>query len=121
MTKFNVGDKVKHPDMDELYEVIEIDETSNIIPKYKVNRIKDNLKEFWDYCVDWIKIIDSDDALRYGKTLTDDMFEKRIADDSGWDLIRVNYIRIRTILYDNRIFYHKMMNGEVIEFKELTV
>lgn len=108
MANFNIGDKVKHPAMDGWYEVIEVDEITQILPQYKV---KDNFKTFWDYCIDWIKFVSPDDSLRYGNILTDDMF----SDGIGW------HYRIRTISYDNRIFYHKMINGEVVEFKELTV
>lgn len=108
MAKFGVGDKVKHPAMDGWYEVIEVDEITQILPQYEV---KDNFKTFWDYCIDWIKFVSPDDSLRYGNILTDDMF----SDGTGW------HYRIRTISYDNRIFYHKMVNGEVAEFKELTV
>lgn len=110
MPKFNVGDKVKYPAMDGWYEVIEVDEITQILPQYKV---KDNFKTFWDYCIDWIKFVSPDDSLRYGKILTDDEFVEH-----G---IVYRPIRIRTILYDSRIFYHKMVNGEVVEFKELTV
>lgn len=112
MSRFSIGDKVKHPAMDGWYEVIEVDEITQILPQYKV---KDNFKTFWDYCVNWIKFVSPDDSLRYGNILTDDInfgMPKGICTD---------YVRIRTISYDNRIFYHKMVNGEVVEFKELTV
>lgn len=112
MTKFNIGDKVKHPAMESWYEIIEIDEMSEIIPQYKV---KNNFKEFWDYCVNWIKFVSPDDSLRYGNILTDDI---NFGTPKG---ICTNCVRIRTISYDNRIFYHKMVNGEVVEFKELIV
>ena len=87
-----------------LYEV-KINETGELLPYYEP-AIK--------------KFVTHDDALRYGEVLTDDMFEKRVIDDSRWDLIRTDCIRIRTIRYEYRIFYHKMVNGEVVEFKELT-
>ena len=113
MAKFKIGDKVKSPDMDELYEIIEVDEISESIPKYKVTRLKDNLKTFWDYCIDWIKFVSPDDSLRYGHILTDDIYYV--------DGLNGGSHRIRIIRYDNRIFYHKMVNGEVVEFKELTI
>lgn len=121
MERFNVGDIVKSPDMDELYEIVEIDEISNIIPKYKINRTEDNLKEFWDYCIDWIKFVSHDDCLRYGEVLTDDEFEYELLDSNGFQIAKTDYYRIRTIRYESRIFYHKMVNGEVVEFKELMV
>lgn len=108
MVKFNIGDKVRHPSMDEWYEVMEIDEITQILPQYK---LKNNFKTFWAYCVNWIKFVTPDDSLRHGNILTDDMF----SDGIGW------HYRIRIISHDNRIFYHKMVNGEVVEFKELAV
>lgn len=110
MARFSVGDKVKHPAMEGWYEVTEVDEITQILPQYKV---KDNFKTFWDYCIDWIKFVSPDDTLRYGGILTDDTYYV--------DELNGGSHRIRTISYDNRIFYHKMINGEVVEFKELTV
>lgn len=81
-----------------LYEV-KINETGEVLPYYEP-AIK--------------KLVTPDDALRYGDVLTDDIFDL----GSDWK----NYdVRIRTIRYESHIFYHKMVNGEVIEFKELTV
>lgn len=51
----------------------------------------------------------NDNILRYGEILTDDLY----SDGVGW------HYRIRIISYNNHIFYHKMLNGEVIDFKEL--
>lgn len=115
---FNIGDIICKDESSVPYTVGEIDIISGPMPKYKLTQ---GNFSFWDYCIGWEKMVESDDALRYGNILTDDMFEKRVIDDSGWDLIRTDYVRIRTISYDNRIFYHKMVNGEVIKFKELTV
>lgn len=81
-----------------LYE-IKIDETGEVLPYYELV-IK--------------KLATPDDVLRYGEVLTDDMnYVCRAEGDLD--------IRIRTIRYEYRIFYHKMVNGEVVEFKELTV
>lgn len=60
-------------------------------------------------------MISSDDVLRYGKILTDDNYTTEFCPKNEI------YIRIRTISYNNHIFYHKMINGNIIEFKELTV
>lgn len=88
-----------------LYEV-KINETGEVLPYYEL-AIK--------------KLTTSDDVLRYGEVLTDDEFECDILDSTGFQIAETNYYRIRTIRYEYRIFYHKMVNGEVIEFKELTV
>lgn len=81
-----------------LYEV-KINETGELLPYYEP-AIK--------------KLVTPDNALRYGDVLTDDIFDL----GSDWK----NYdVRIRTIRYESHIFYHKMENDEVTEFKELTV
>ena len=115
MAKFNVGDIIRKDEPSVPYTVEDIDVISGPMPKYKL--AKGNFK-FWDYCIGWKKLVTPDDALRYGEVLTDD--------DSCYEIkkhVTVCHIckRIRTIRYDNRIFYHKMVNGEVVEFKELTV
>lgn len=120
MPFFNVGDKIynrKNPD--KIYTVKKRTDITHCIPNYIL--VDEKGKELNNFCVNWVKFVTHEDALRYGEVLTDDMFEKRVIDDSGWDLIRIDYVRIRTISYDNHIFYHKMVNGEVVEFKELTV
>lgn len=53
------------------------------------------------------------DLLRYGDILTDDMSEDKEC-PMGW------IVRIRTIKYNSHVYYHKMINGEVICVKELT-
>lgn len=59
-----------------------------------------------------------EEALRYGTILTDDDFVEEVRHNN-----RVLYLRtrIRTISYNGRIFYHKMFNGDVVSFKELTI
>ena len=82
-----------------LYEV-KINETGEVLPYYEP-AIR--------------KLVAPDDVLRYGDILTDDIV---FGSPKG---ICTDCIRIRTIRYEYRIFYHKMVNGEVVEFKELTV
>lgn len=59
----------------------------------------------------------NEDLLRYGKILTNDDFEDCTASEEG--CCTYDCTRIRTIKYDNHIYYHKMVNGEAIEAKEL--
>ena len=106
MERFNVGDIICKDETSVPYTVTNIDEVSGPVIRYELTQGK---FIFWDYCIGWKKVVTPDDALRYGEVLTDDMF----SDGIGW------HYRIRTISYDNRIFYHKMVNGEVVEFKEL--
>ena len=115
---FNVGDIICKDETSVPYTVDEIDYVSGPMPKYKL--VDGNFK-FWDYCIGWKKVAIEDDVLRCGNVLTDDEFECDILDYTSFQISEINYHRIRTIRYDNRIFYHKMMNGEVVEFKELTV
>lgn len=107
---FNVGDIICKDETSVPYTVEDIDVVSDSMPKYKL--IEGNFK-FWDYCIGWKKLVTPDEALRYGEVLTDDSYYV--------DGLNGGSHRIRTISYDNRIFYHKMVNGEVVEFKELTV
>lgn len=115
MAKFNVGDIIYKNESGVPYTVQDIDYVSGPMPKYKL--VDGNFK-FWDYCIGWKKVVTEDDVLRYGNVLTDDELHYEL---KGYVTICPIHKRIRTISYDNRIFYHKMVNGEVVEFKELTV
>ena len=105
---FNVGDIICKDETSVPYTVTEIDTLTCTMPKYKLTQ--GNFK-LWDYCIGWKKLVTPDDALRYGESLTDDRYTL----GASW------HYRIRTIRYESRIFYHKMVNGEVVEFKELIV
>ena len=56
----------------------------------------------------------ADDVLRYGTILTDDDLIYTCKD-------RGDYVRIRIIVYDGVVYYHKMFDGEVVEFKKVGV
>ena len=118
MERFNVGDIICKDETNVPCTVTEIDTLTCIIPKYKLTQ---GDFSFWDYCIGWKKLVTPDESLRYGEVLTDDEFECDILDYTGFQIAETNYYRIRTIRYEYRIFYHKMVNGEVVEFKELTV
>lgn len=60
----------------------------------------------------------SNDALRYGTILTDDEFYETPNEASPKTL---RYVRIRIIAYNGIIYYHKMLNGEIVEFKKVGV
>lgn len=47
------------------------------------------------------------DIIHYGTIVTDDDIESKDGD----------FIRIRIIAYEGNIYYHKMVNGNVVEFK----
>lgn len=113
MERFNVGDIICKDEVSVPYTVAEIDSITGPMPKYKLTQGDFN---FWDYCIGWKKLVTPDEALRYGKVLTDDSWYY-----FNYDNAREDFVRVRTIRYESRIFYHKMVNGEVVEFKELTV
>lgn len=48
-----------------------------------------------------------EDALRYGEVIINEEF------------VEYDSIRIRVISYNGSIYYHKMVNGDVVEFKEI--
>ena len=112
---FNIGDVICKDESSVPYTVEDIDVISGPMPKYKL--IQGDFS-FWDYCIGWKKLVTADDVLRYGEVLTNDMVFDGL---KGKSVLDIDWIRIRTISYDNRIFYHKMANGEVVKFKELTV
>lgn len=116
---FNIGDKIynkEEPNKD--YKVIAIDTVTSYIPNYTLYDEEEEYT-FESFCLEeWHKAVTEDDVLRYGNVLTDDMVFGAPKSKSVLDM---DWIRIRTISYDNRIFYHKMVNGEVVKFKELTV
>ena len=111
MARFNIGDIICKDETSVPYTVTDIDEISGPVIKYELTQ---GNFIFWDYCIGWKKFLTIDDVLRYGEVLTDDNFRVH-------NTPRDNYVRIRTIRYEYRIFYHKMVNGEVVEFKELTI
>lgn len=112
MPFFNVGDKVyNRGNPNKIYTVKKRTDITHCIPNYIL--IDEKGKELNNFCVGWVKWVTSDDALKYGEVLTDDMYY--VCRSEG-DLD----VRIRTIRYEHGVFYHKMVNGEVVEFKELT-
>ena len=60
------------------------------------------------YLID--KVTDKD-VLRYGEIINDESFV----------LYSGQNVRIRIISYNDYIYYHKMVNGEVVEFKKVGV
>lgn len=52
---------------------------------------------------------DERDVLRYGEYLTDEQY-------TTWDK---HTYRLRAIRYNGKLYWHKMVDGELIEFKVL--
>ena len=117
MPFFNVGDRVyNRGNPDKVYTVKKRTDITHCIPNYIL--IDEKGKELNNFCVNWVKFVAHDEALRYGEVLTDDMV---FGKPNGKSVLDIDWIRIRTIRYESRIFYHKMVDGKVVEFKELTV
>ena len=115
---FNVGDKVTSVwEPNKIGVVKSISTIMQPEPVYTI--LYEDGNEYANYVSVFKKIITSDDVLRYGEVLTDDNFTYDISSSKGYD--EVEFTRIRTIRYESRIFYHKMISGEVVAFKELTV
>lgn len=49
------------------------------------------------------------DVLRYGEYLTDEQY-------TTWDM---HTYRLRAIRYDGKLYWHKMVDGELVEFRSL--
>lgn len=114
MPFFNVGDKVySKGNPNKIYTVKKRTDITHCIPNYIL--IDEKGKELNNFCVGWRRLIAPDEALRYGEILTDDSWYY-----FNYDNAREDFVRVRTIRYESRIFYHKMANDEVVEFKELT-
>ena len=118
MNKFNIGDRVfSIYEPDKILTVISIDTIQHPYPVYTVEF--ENGNKYANYGNVFKLAIQEEDVLRYGDILTDDELYCNIP-GAGW-FSDYGYIRILTIRYDERIFYHKMVDGEVVKFKELTV
>lgn len=116
MQEFNIGDYVRPNYLKDWVKITDVDKLTMPTIRYKLNL---NGYEWWDVCFGWEKKSDEEDILRYGEYLTDDQLTN-IKSYSN-KTVPVDFVRIRIIKYENKIYYHKMVNGEVIEFKELIV
>ena len=61
------------------------------------------------YLID--KVTDKD-VLRYGEVIVDENLVDFAIDDK-------NYVRIRIFSYNDYIYYHKMVDGKVVDFKPI--
>ena len=88
---------------------VDINTLSNgYIPAYAFNGF------FVPACVFKADDVNTNDVLRYGTILTDDgLYDHYYSMDK--------YVRIRIIAYNGIIYYHKMVNGEIVEFKKVGV
>lgn len=118
MAKFNINENVIVNGGNYTGVVVGIDAISYPLPLYevKINETGE-LLPYYEPAIK--KLVTPDDALRYGDVLTDENLYCELQAENGFE--DCHYVRIRTIRYESYIFYHKMVNGEVVEFKELAV
>lgn len=112
MAKFNINESVIVNDGVYTGVVVDIDLISYPLPLYEI-KTNETGEVLPYYELALKKLVTSADVLKYGDVLTDDSYYV--------DGLNGGRHRIRTIRYESRIFYHKMVNGEVVEFKELAV
>ena len=74
---------------------------------YKDSDYFQDVKDGYQFPNYLIADITSVDVLRYGKVIINEEF------------VEYGSIRIRIISYNGSIYYHKMVNGDVVEFKEI--
>lgn len=106
MEKFNIGNHVKSKDSTTIYKVIGVDDITQDVLYYKLT---DGTNYIWEHNYNLEKVVFERDVLSYGKIIVDNNFKTN-------DL---NYIRIRIISFEGKIYYHRMCNGEIKEFKEI--
>ena len=119
MTKFNIGDCVTINGYDGVFKITGVDCLSSPLVKYSLDRSYGNGN--WVYESNLKKYVSEEEVLHYGKILVDEEFAGINKDmfiiKTDYDDLK--YIRIRVIFYEDNIYYHKMENGEVIEFGEI--
>lgn len=71
-----------------------------------INEFRD-VEDGFEFPLYLIDEVAPEDVLRYGEVIINEEF------------ILYGPIRIRIISYDGSVYYHKMVNGEVVEFKEI--
>ena len=116
MAKFKINENVIVNDGSNTGIIVGIDSLSYPLPLYeiKINETGD-IMSYYEPAIK--KMVNADDVVRYGDILTDDNLYSEMQYPDGFE--NHKWIRIRTVRYESRIFYHKMINGETVEFKEL--
>lgn len=67
-----------------------------------------------------MKDIEINEVLRCGIYLTDDNLYCKLDNFNNKD-INYSWVRIRVILYNKKLYYHKMIDGDVAEFRGLMI
>lgn len=80
---------------------------------FVLNKSGNNCRRVHPYMIDSTPPT-SDDLLRYGKVIADDAYGS-IATNFG----KRQAVRIRLIAYDGKLWYHKMVDGNVVDFRRV--
>ena len=106
------ADSKHYPPLNTLGLVI-VDDGDSILVQWEHNTTSDD--DMW-WCfktdVEIVPEVNSENVLRYDLVITDDAFDE-IVTKFG----QRNAIRIRLISYYDKLYYHKMIDGEVVDFK----
>lgn len=117
MNKFNIGDEVVSIwEPDKVGTIKSIDTMSHPEPKYTI--VYPNGDEYANYGACFKLVASVDDVLEKGKILVEEEFW--YDEETEWGIDVATCAKILIVSYSNRIFYHKVINGETAEFKELT-
>ena len=71
-----------------------------------------DVEDGFDFPLYLIDEVTDKDVLRYGEVIVDENLVDFAIDDK-------NYVRIRIFSYNDYIYYHKMVDGEVVDFKPI--
>lgn len=95
------------------FGLVILDDGNSILVQWERNTTSDD--DMW-WCfktdVEIMPEVNSENVLRYGWVITDDSFGETVTEFG-----QHNAIRIRLISYYDKLYYHKMIDGEVVEFK----
>lgn len=91
-------------------EVVDVDSYNDYLV---LNASGDNCWFVHSYMIDDTSTT-SDDLLRYGKIITDDVYGS-VTTNFG----KQQVVRIRLIAYESELWYHKMVDGDVVERRKV--
>lgn len=91
--------------------LVVVDDGDSIFVQWERNRTsEDDMWWCFKTAVEIIPEANSENVLRYGLVITDDMM---FTDNADW----AAHIRVRLINYCGNLYYHKMIDGKIIDFK----
>ena len=116
MTKFKIGDLVRIDGHDGVFVITGVDCFSSPIVKYKLDRSYEN--KYWVYEINLKRYVPYSEILDSGVNLVDESFYgidaslAHLKNNMQWNEIKI-------MSYKENIYYIKMVNDEIVEFKEI--